>query len=938
MVLSDHFPVQLDLVLPLPPTRGLRPPTEPRVRRPAPKYTYSPDKVPDYRVAVDASLAATDLYQSLDACETPAHIQSAAKALISLLLDQATLAFPPSPLRKRSKSSKYDWFDDECRAARAANFKAFKTATTREEIYRIDAAYQSLLATKDRQYRAKQARDLVNLARSDPRRFYAHMKPPGRSRCKASAESLSAHFSQLYDQPPPVSDYDFSIWRQDPSFPSSNKCLEEGQAEVLLQPFAEDMIARAALALKTNKAADSDGLRAELLRSMCPGTPGAPPSLLLQVITKLFNRMFIVGFPELFAGAHLVPLYKKGDPQDPSNYRGIAIISLLAKLYATLLNQRLSPVLESAGVRASTQAGFRPQRSTTEQIWSLQHLIDLQCRILRRPDTGPRTGKPIQFGRGHLYCCFVDFAKAFDCLPRELLWRRLRALGVPDGFVRAIESYYSSVTLRVHMENDYSDPFSSTMGVKQGCPLSPTLFGVLIDHFADFISNHESRPGQLGPFALLPQVLFFADDLALIATSEKELHALLALLREFCENTCMSVNRAKTQIVIFRQDAARPKISKPFRYKGEKLDVVDEYPYLGFRFHAWKSPRDHGLPLLLSDAKRSCNWLLSRCHALGIRDIPTALHLFDLYVRPRLLYGCEMWLPYILQSQKTDLDLLGNVVEKIHFSFLRSFLHLPVSTPRACLLWELGRLPIFPFAVKRLASFLHTVSTVFDKPQTRSHGMYRYRILSAVTTHARNDIPHKRHILAFLVPPCLSCSPSHGVSTYRAPEWAATVFKSTCAAAAAMIQSDFQQAPPSASIRLFYKDLAAPTLQMSPYLKHSVASGNRDRLLRCRLGVYDLDNRRQRYQHIPREQRSSCPCCAALAVEDESHLLLHCSLYDALRLKYRMLYPRTGDDAALPIAPALSQLLNSPHFFDLGHYLFECAQMRKQCLVNGHHA
>jgi hypothetical protein len=342
------------------------------------------------------------------------------------------------------------------------------------------------------------------------------------------------------------------------------------------------------------------------------------------------------------------------------------------------------------------------------------------------------------------------------------------------------------------------------MGVKQGCPLSPTLFGILIDHFADYIDQHENRSElRHGPVALLPQVLFFADDLALIGYTERELHTLLARLEAFCEDTCMTVNRDKTQVVtvvIFRPQETLSPAPRPFRYKGDDLAVVDEYHYLGFRFHAWKSPRDHGLPLLLSDAKRASNWLLNRCHVLGIRNISTALRLFDLYVRPRLLYGCEMWLPYMLRSPKTEIDMLGNDVDTIHLSFLRSFLRLPPSTPRSCLFWELGRLPIFPFAVKRLASFLHSVSTLIDGPMVRGMGMYRYRILLHLQNHVRNDIPRKRHILAFHVAPCLrgTKSPEATTWSYRDPEFIQTVFKDSCAAATLALQQDFKSAPPTA--------------------------------------------------------------------------------------------------------------------------------------------
>ena len=74
-------------------------------------------------------------------------------------------------------------------------------------------------------------------------------------------------------------------------------------------------------------------------------------------------------------------------------------------------------------------------------------------------------------GKG-LYCCFVDFKKAFDTLLRENLWRRMEKLQVPSDYMHAISRIYEKVICRVHMGEKISEFFTSTIGVKQGCPLS----------------------------------------------------------------------------------------------------------------------------------------------------------------------------------------------------------------------------------------------------------------------------------------------------------------------------------------------------------------------------------------------------------------------------------------------------------------------------------
>ena len=80
-----------------------------------------------------------------------------------------------------------------------------------------------------------------------------------------------------------------------------------------------------------------------------------------------------------------------------------------------------------------------------------------------------------------LFTCFVDFRKAYDTVPRDLLWQKLAGLGIHGWFLNSIKSLYGSVPMAVNTPEGLSEPFECVMGVKQGCPLSPTLFGLYLD-------------------------------------------------------------------------------------------------------------------------------------------------------------------------------------------------------------------------------------------------------------------------------------------------------------------------------------------------------------------------------------------------------------------------------------------------------------------------
>ena len=138
---------------------------------------------------------------------------------------------------------------------------------------------------------------------------------------------------------------------------------------------------------------------------------------------------------------------------DPNTYRTIMIGHTLAKLYGAVMEAELSDYMETLSLRAPEQAGFRRAFSTIDHIFTLRCLID---------QTKARKKK--------LYCCFVDFRKAFDTVPRERLFDRLKSLEIPNDMIWAIYALYEQVCGRVRCPGGLSDCFTSTIGVKQGCP------------------------------------------------------------------------------------------------------------------------------------------------------------------------------------------------------------------------------------------------------------------------------------------------------------------------------------------------------------------------------------------------------------------------------------------------------------------------------------
>ena len=156
----------------------------------------------------------------------------------------------------------------------------------------------------------------------------------------------------------------------------------------------------------------------------------------------------------------IVTLYKnKGDRSDCNNYRGISLLSVVGKLYARVVLLRLQQLAER--VYPESQCGFRPESSTVDMIFSLRQLQE-KCREQQKP----------------LYIAFIDLTKAFDLVSREGLFNILLKIGCPSRLHSMIRSFHDDMRATIQYEGSMSEPLDIKSGVKQGCDLTPTLFGI----------------------------------------------------------------------------------------------------------------------------------------------------------------------------------------------------------------------------------------------------------------------------------------------------------------------------------------------------------------------------------------------------------------------------------------------------------------------------
>ena len=184
---------------------------------------------------------------------------------------------------------------------------------------------------------------------------------------------------------------------------------------------------------------------------------------MIDVLTEICNRIWKTGaWPTPWTQSLIITLPKKGNLQLCQNYRTISLISHSSKVMLKVILNRLKPQAEE--IIAEEQAGFRAGRSTTEQIFNLRIL----CK------------KYLQHQQ-NLYHVFIDFKKAFGRVWHAALWATMRKYNISANLVRTIEQLYDKATRAVQMNGSIGERFRTTVGVRQGCHLSPTLFNIFLE-------------------------------------------------------------------------------------------------------------------------------------------------------------------------------------------------------------------------------------------------------------------------------------------------------------------------------------------------------------------------------------------------------------------------------------------------------------------------
>ena len=242
-----------------------------------------------------------------------------------------------------------------------------------------------------------------------------------------------------------------------------NRTPIRGAQDIDTEPVTMQELKEVINKLKKNKAPGPDGTPIELFQWL--DDEALEP--LLTHINECWEKGEIT---EGMDNANIAVLFKKGSTENPENYRPIALLNTTYKILASIIKRRLAEGMDQA--IDEMQFGFRKGRSTSQPL-----------QIVRR------TAEIVEESGAAMYMLLIDWEKAFDKVDQERLIFALERMGIPQRIIGIIKAIYEKPNFAVKDRGRTSTRRRQRAGIRQGCPLSPYLFGIFLTVIMEDVEN-----------------------------------------------------------------------------------------------------------------------------------------------------------------------------------------------------------------------------------------------------------------------------------------------------------------------------------------------------------------------------------------------------------------------------------------------------------------
>ena len=376
---------------------------------------------------------------------------------------------------------------------------------------------------------------------------------------------------------------------------------------VSLEPLSPILVSEVKSAIASRPKGRSPGedrITAEMLQ--------VGSDILAPHLTTIFNECLEQEtVPDHFADSVISLIFKKGNPLDIKNFRPIALLSTIYKVFTTILCRRMENDLE--GNQPVEQAGFRKQYSTVDHIFAIREVMQKSCEY-----------------RFPLYMAFIDYRKAFDSVEFDSVWQALLNQGVNPTIINTIKSVYENAEVNVKIGGD-KVPLSVHRGVRQGDTMSPMLFSAVVE---EVFRSLEWEDYGIPVNGVNLTNLRFADDIVVFSQCPNELQTMLQELSDNSKRVGLTINHAKT-FLMCNHDII------PIIIDGLNLNYCLQLIYLGHRrsFELNDTPEvQRRLRAGWCAFNRYYQFLTSRTVSLKLKR-----KVYQSCIEPAILYGCETW-------------------------------------------------------------------------------------------------------------------------------------------------------------------------------------------------------------------------------------------------------------------------------------------------------
>lgn len=439
--------------------------------------------------------------------------------LIQVFKDLIHRHFPFKNIKPNTQRP-VNWFNDNLRSMRKtlASLKTISDSSKSEQNYSAFKTYKSIYRNEINAAKTASYRDYLANSNNKSRDSWKLLKHESNtSHKKIDSDIDAAEFNSFFCTIPSK----IISTLPNAKFPHLDylRKMPRPGVSLFLTPVVEQDVTNAIKSLKKSNCHDIYDINTKMVQNSS--------EIITPLLTVLINKCITEGsFPDPLKIAKVVPIFKRGNPELPENYRPISILPIMSKVVESVLKQKLASYFEKYKLLDSNQFGFRSGRSTIDAI------LEVVDDVVQGLDEG-----------GLHAAALCDLSRAFDCVPHSILLQKLNYYGVNGTPLNLFKSYLQNRLQAVSVNNNLSSFMRIETGVPQGSILGPLLFIIYINDFSRSISPNRS--------------VLYADDATLLIRANDaqslERNTSLAIKEAanwFCSNQ-LKLNDDKTQKINF---------------------------------------------------------------------------------------------------------------------------------------------------------------------------------------------------------------------------------------------------------------------------------------------------------------------------------------------------------------------------------------------------